>query len=57
MRVQISPSSAKGLMPEKVSISSMIKYYSESYTGFPGGRTFYYYSSATLQSRYVSHTA
>lgn len=57
MRAQLKTRTNGSLPAAAVSLTHYIKYYneSESVTGFPGGKTFYHYSSVTKMNRYTGY--
>lgn len=56
MRVHVK-TPGDGLSSDKISLSCLIRYFAKSVSGFPGGRTYYYYSNSTMDNSRVNHIA
>lgn len=57
MRAHIKTPPDGNLSPEQVSLTCSIRYTAGTTTGFPGGRTYSYFSNATLGNSYILHGA
>ena len=53
MRAQLETPMSGRLSIDKVSLSCFIKYYQESYTDFPGGKVYSFFTNSTLERSLV----